>query len=211
MKKFWLVSLALAIALATASAAMADTLTFTAYGTNSGAPNGTATNSTYIHASGTLTGTALGGGKFGITNASGVSITFQGVTSGAILVQNTAPWTSGTVNPDFFVIDLVNTTGAYGYLPYTTDGYSGLVFQLTSGTYAGYYVDFFNLPSGYDFLSASNDPSGNIFIPTNDGYDVNFSVTDTPEPSLLLLLGTGLLCMAGFLFRKARPSMSKVV
>jgi hypothetical protein len=30
-----------------------------------------------------------------------------------------------------------------------------------------------------------------------------------PEPSSLMLLGTGLLCMAGFVFRKSRLSMVK--
>jgi len=204
MKKIWLVGLALATILAAAPAAMADTLYFSALGANTGDPNGTATTPSYVKASGALTVVSIGGGEYGVTSVSGVSITLNGVTSGATLVPNTTPWLPNTPNPDFYITDVVNKTGAEGYIPYIS-GDSGLVFKITSGTYDNYFVSIYY--DGYgDVLSASDDPTGNIYIPTTNGYDVNFDVF-TPEPSSLLLLGTGLLCMAGFLFWKARPSV----
>jgi hypothetical protein len=50
------------------------------------------------------------------------------------------------------------------------------------------------------------DPNYNTDI-TGEGADpMSMDIVPSPEPSSLLLLGTGLLFMAGFLFRKAKPS-----
>jgi hypothetical protein len=62
-------------------------------------------------------------------------------------------------------------------------------------------VDF-NAPAGFNVLNFVVDQSGDH----DQGLDYVGSVTQTPEPNTLLLLGTGLLGSAGALFRKMRSN-----
>ncbi|HSY69097.1 MAG TPA: PEP-CTERM sorting domain-containing protein [Edaphobacter sp.] len=60
----------------------------------------------------------------------------------------------------------------------------------------------FGAPAGYNVLYFVVDQSGSV----DQGLDYVFTVTETPEPNTLILLGTGLLGTAGALFRKMRTA-----
>jgi hypothetical protein len=60
----------------------------------------------------------------------------------------------------------------------------------------------FDAPAGFNVLDFVVDQSGSH----SQGLDYVGSVTETPEPNTLLLLGTGLLGSAGALFRKMRAT-----
>jgi hypothetical protein len=59
---------------------------------------------------------------------------------------------------------------------------------------------FFSAPAGFNVLDFVVAQTGSYF----QGLDYVATVTETPEPNTLLLLGTGLLGSAGALFRKMR-------
>jgi hypothetical protein len=60
----------------------------------------------------------------------------------------------------------------------------------------------FSAPAGFNVLNFVVDQSGSA----SQGLDYVGSITETPEPNTLVLLGTGLLGSAGALFRKMRAA-----
>ena len=217
MKKLLFVSLALATALATSPAAKADTFNITL-----GGPNLTGV--------GQITGSSIGGGQFSITSGtitltslSGLGGSVQSTApAGPTIVGsytttvtksgNTATWTAdfgGGINATMSYTNILS----FPLQPYV-DG-TGFGFALSDGEMLNIWSDgnnyYYNIWTNV-FPTAENN-MGWLVSPFEGegGLPVTISLQDigeiTPEPSSLLLLGTGLLLMAGFLFKKAKPGM----
>jgi hypothetical protein len=210
MKKLHVALLALAVSAAIQPVAKADSWYFTASGGG-------------VTASGTLTGTSVGGGVFDITAITGtysdtndgISGNITGLVASAYNAANPSTLNVGT---DPFeagyhgVWTYDNLLYPAGTAP-AEDGEPagglmdtyGLLFDVTGGYIANIYGTGRGNPYWADESTATSYFLDD-YTAGDNGSPVSFAITATPEPSSLLLLGTGLALLAGMAFRKVKTS-----
>lgn len=177
MKKIAFALSALAIAIATATTAKAESFNFSASGSR-------------FTGRGTLTGTSLGGGVTAIT---GGTFTINGV-SGTLIGNWTDSGSNIYTAGDGYQFDYDNIligTGASQSLDLF-----GLLFKLSNGGIGNIWevdgIYYWNEWISGEWLFDSGSGAGGDPILSN--------ITPAPEPSSLLLLGTGLLLMACLIY-----------
>jgi hypothetical protein len=201
VNKLWFLVLASATALAMSPAAKADSFDVTL----------SSTAGPGLTASGTLSGSSLGGGAFSIT---GGNMTIDGMTatvignpySSAVAFDDLS--TGGTISltmpsfkDDWFSFDDVLIPGTTPYV----NG-NGLLFLLSNGGVVEFY-DYDGALSWNEFVDGAWVIDSSLPNVEAGGQVVSANISTAPEASSSLLFGTGLLLLAGFLFWKARPGM----
>jgi hypothetical protein len=174
---------------------MASTFSFNVYGSAEGSNPG-------ITGSGVLNGTPEAGGAYDIL-ASGSSATF---TIGATTYNATV-----IGNPNYPSASEWPTIAGTSYDDKYTPGVSpfvdanGLLFLLSGdGSLNGEELGIWynsattGLYANQDIWDVSTTSGTGLINNAVGGDPISFA----PEPNSLLLMGTGLLCMAGFLFRR---------
>ncbi|MGA3079763.1 MAG: PEP-CTERM sorting domain-containing protein [Terracidiphilus sp.] len=216
MKKLGFALLALAAALATAPAAMATggvPIYVDIWGTSTANPNGTS-GVGIVSGGGVLTGTLVGG-SYEIT---GGTFTIDGMAADLI------PYAGGVYpapvpspgGGGFTYDDTLSLTSPY------VDAAGALLFSIPSMPNTQAALFFCSNVSGnclaggggndlLEFYNTSTELYTPLYVgdPPITGYDINMSASLTPEPSSWLLMGTGLLFLVGFLYRKAKPGFNQ--
>jgi hypothetical protein len=174
----------MAAALATAPAAKADTYYFNFYGLG-------------VSGSGSLTGANLGGGEF---NIAGGTFVINGVS--AWVLSNPTPGAANVSGDGGIYYDNILVPAGS---PAVTG--NGLLFIIGSGATA----DEFNIWSQGGVTYFDEYYEGAWLDNGENGVPIVLNISSTPEPSTLLLLGTGLLALAVGVFFKATPRVPGMV